>query len=385
MRRCGVPSLFANIARNVAAAVIGVVCASISVRPAQAIPIFAQRYGLTCGACHSVLPELNAFGNFFRDHGYRLPAPKHGTTVVALRYQMEYDKDAAPNTARFVPGGVLLSNADLGRITAFLHYNLGAQGGPAGTYLGYLSHYNAATQMQYRLGLFELPLVHSPGQRLDDLAPYGYEQTHVGLNDLTLAQPRWGLETERQIGRTRIAATVAVAEFKGAAYGGRPLDTGVTTRPDRPEFGLFGRTAVTNWLTLSGDLLSGARAIVPNGRPAFVDNYRRSALGLNVHVARWELLGQQWWGRDGDDDGFGEGAGSSGGFVRIRYGLGDHAYAGVRYDAAAAPTAVRDVVLYAAAHLGRHARLLVENKRIGSGKSSLEAALTVGVPWPAKH
>jgi hypothetical protein len=358
---------------------------SLRTQPAQAIPIFAQRYGLQCGACHSVLPELNAFGNFFRNHGYRLPLPKHGTTLVALRYQLEYDKDPAPNAARFVPGGVLLSNADVGKITAFLHYNLGAQGGPSGTYLAYLSTYNEATQMLYRFGLFELPLIHSPGQRLDDLAPYGYEQTHVGLDDLTLAQPRWGLEVERQAGSSRLAATLAVAEFKGAAYGGRPLDTGITTRPDRPEFGLFDRTAATPWLTFSGDLLVGARAIAPTGRAIFVDNYRRSALGADLHVKRWSLLGQQWWGRDGDDDGFGEQAGSSGGFLRLRYALGDHAYAGLRYDAAAAPTAVRDVVVYAATQVGRHARLLLENKRVQNGTSTLEGALTVGFPWPAKE
>jgi hypothetical protein len=378
--------LSANSVRALlAAAAAALVTLSMQPHRAAAIPIFAQRYGLQCGACHSVLPELNAFGNFFRNHGYRLAIPKHGTTVVAIRYQMEYDKDPAPDAHRFVPGGVLLSNVDAGRITAFLHYNFGAQGGPSGTYLAYLANYSEATQMQYRLGLFELPLIHSPGQRLDDLAPYGYEQTHVGLNDLTLAQPRWGLEAERQVGNSRLAATLALAEFKGAAYGGRPLDTGINTRPDRPEFGLFDRSDVTPWLRLSGDLLVGARAIAPTGRPIFVDNYRRSALGAELHAKRWGLLGQQWWGLDGDDDGFGEHAGSSGGFLRLRYAIGDHAYAGVRYDAAAAPTAVRDVVIYAATHVGRHARLLLENKRVQNGSSTLEGALTVGFPWPAKE
>jgi hypothetical protein len=377
--------LSGKCARALLAVAIAFVALAQQTRPAQAIPIFAQRYGLQCGACHSVLPELNAFGNFFRNHGYRLPIPKHGTTVVAIRYQMEYDKDPAPGAPRFVPGGVLISNADIGKITAFLHYNLGAQGGPSETYLAYLANYNERTQTQYRLGLFELPLIHSPGQRLDDLAPYGYEQTHVGLDDLTLAQPRWGLEAERQVGTTRLAATLAVAEFKGAAYGGRPLDTGINTRPDRPELGLFDRSEVAPWLTLSGDLLVGARAIAPIDRPIFTDAYRRSALGAEVHAKRWSLVGQQWWGLDGDDDGFGEHAGSSGGFLRLRYALGQHAYAGVRYDAAAAPTAIRDVVIYAATQVGRHARLLLENKRVQNGSSTLEGAVTVGFPWPAKE
>lgn len=374
-----------SFAKTLALAIVAAASWLATTRSAQAIPLFAQRYALQCGACHSVLPELNAFGTYFREHGYRLPLPKHGTTVVALRYQMEYDKDAAPNARRFVPGGALLSNADIGAISAFLHYNLGAQGGPGGSYLAYLTRYVAATHSEYRLGLFELPLVHSPGQRLDDLAPYGYEQAHVGLNDLTLAQNRWGFEAERRVGVTTLAATLAIAEFKGAAYGGRPIDTGTTTRADRPEYGFFLRAPASNFLTLSGDLLVGARAIDSIGRPIFVDAYRRSALGIDAHVRHWSVLAQQWYGSDGDADGFGNRAGSSGGFVRLRYALGDHAYLGTRYDATAAPTAVRDLVFYGATLVGRHARLLIENRRTQHGTSTLEGAITVGVPWPAKQ
>jgi hypothetical protein len=88
-------------------------------RPAEAIPIFAQRYKLHCGACHSVLPELNAFGNYFRSHGYRLPLPEHGTTVFALRYQLEYDEHPAAGSREFSPGGILLGSANIGPITTF--------------------------------------------------------------------------------------------------------------------------------------------------------------------------------------------------------------------------------------------------------------------------
>ena len=141
---------------------------------ANAIPLFAQRYRLQCGACHTVLPELNSFGLSFRAHGYQLPLPRHGTTGIALRYQLEYEKDPAPGSRRFSPGGVLLSNADIGKISAFVHYNLGAGGGPSALFLGYLATYNAHTQSLYRAGLFELPLAQSPGQRLDELTQFGY-------------------------------------------------------------------------------------------------------------------------------------------------------------------------------------------------------------------
>ncbi len=33
------------------------------------IPAFARKYGLRCSACHTVWPELNAFGQRFKDNG----------------------------------------------------------------------------------------------------------------------------------------------------------------------------------------------------------------------------------------------------------------------------------------------------------------------------
>src|ERR1700735_2949740 len=38
----------------------------------NAIPAFARKYGLPCSACHTAWPELNNFGQVFRDNGYQL-------------------------------------------------------------------------------------------------------------------------------------------------------------------------------------------------------------------------------------------------------------------------------------------------------------------------
>ncbi len=45
---------------------------SLAVHRAEAIPAFARKYGLRCSACHTVWPELNAFGQRFKDNGYQL-------------------------------------------------------------------------------------------------------------------------------------------------------------------------------------------------------------------------------------------------------------------------------------------------------------------------
>ena len=350
----------------------------------NAMPVFAQRYRLQCAACHSVLPELNAFGNAFRDAGYRLSIPKHGTTLFAVRYQLEYEQDPAAGTRRFTPGGVLLGSAEIGAVNAFLHYNLGAGGGPAGTYLGYLSTYNAHTQSLYRGGLIELPLMQSPGQRLDDLAQYGYYGTHVGLNDLPLASPRWGVELARSIGTARVDVVVDQGEFKGAAYGGKPVATGETTSASRPEVAAFVRFSGPGTSLLNVGVINGARTIAPAGRPSFVDGYTRYNLGARARMNKLDLQAEQWWGNDSNSDGFGSAQFSSGGYVRVKYYPSPHLYVAARYDAFAAPFANRSLVLYAAAHVTPHARLLLERRQpLGGGAGTFGGALTVAFPWPS--
>jgi hypothetical protein len=46
--------------------------ASYAVKRVKLIPAFARKYGLRCSACHTVWPELNSFGQQFRDNGYQL-------------------------------------------------------------------------------------------------------------------------------------------------------------------------------------------------------------------------------------------------------------------------------------------------------------------------
>ncbi len=45
-----------------------------SIRPAQAVPSFARKYGTSCLTCHTVYPALNPFGEAFRRDGYRFPS-----------------------------------------------------------------------------------------------------------------------------------------------------------------------------------------------------------------------------------------------------------------------------------------------------------------------
>ena len=366
------------------AVVVAVGCAALP-RPAHAVPLFAQRYNLRCDACHSVLPELNAFGNDFRNRGYRIDgATKRGTTIVALREQVGYTPTPTDGTTRkTVPAGAALGAAEIGQVEAFVHETLGSEGSAASLFLGYLAYGNARSGMLYRAGLIELPLVHSPAQRNDTLTAYGYEGTLTGLNDLTLATPRWALEAERSVGAARVAATLAVGNATGSVYGGKPVETGRSESFAAPELGVFARVPVGDSVRIGVDALAGSRRITVLGRPSFADPYRRFGASLEARRGRLELLAEQWYGRDANADGAGGPLDSTGGFVRLRWRLGSHAYLGLREDGAAAPAATRALLWYAEAHVTPHARVLVQQRRpIPGGPTSLEAALTVGVPWP---
>src|SRR5258705_10933590 len=41
--------------------------------PSHALPAFARRFNLACGACHSAVPRLNAFGEAFHENGFKPP------------------------------------------------------------------------------------------------------------------------------------------------------------------------------------------------------------------------------------------------------------------------------------------------------------------------
>ena len=362
-----------------------VLACAVAPQRAQAVPLFAQRYDLRCEACHSVLPELNAFGDAFRDRGYRLDgAPKHGTTIVALREQIGYTRDPVDGTTRrIVPAGAVLAAAEIGRVEAFVHENLGSGGGPSSLFLGYLAYGDARSHITYRAGLFELPLIHSPAQRNDTLASYGYEGALVGLNDLSLATPRWGFEAEGTVGVTRVAAHVAIANGGGSAYGGKPVATGRDESFAWPELGLYARVPLSRDVRVGVDAIAGSRAIALTGRAPFADAYRRGGIALDARRGRLELLAEQWYGRDANADGAGGTIDSYGGFARLRWRLGSHAFVGIREDAVAAPAATRSLLWFAEAHVTPHARLLIQRRRaIPGGRPSLEGALTLGVPWP---
>ena len=77
---------------------------SLAVHKTAAIPAFARKYGLACSACHTAWPELNAFGQRFRDNGYQLMNDRdspiwQNPSYIPVTFRM------TPNLRQRLPGG----------------------------------------------------------------------------------------------------------------------------------------------------------------------------------------------------------------------------------------------------------------------------------------
>ena len=102
---------------------------SLAVHKTKAIPAFARKYGLACSACHTAWPELNAFGQRFRDNGYQLMNDRDSPIwlnpsyiPVTFRITPNWHRESATkqpvdaipgNAATTGPGTVTMSGFDL--------------------------------------------------------------------------------------------------------------------------------------------------------------------------------------------------------------------------------------------------------------------------------
>ncbi len=76
-----------------------------SLLPADAIPVFARKYGFNCTMCHSNYPRLNDWGMRFRMNGYQIPGQESDEKTVletsapfAARVNFGYNREKFSNT-----------------------------------------------------------------------------------------------------------------------------------------------------------------------------------------------------------------------------------------------------------------------------------------------
>lgn len=342
-------------------------CATLAFgTPAHATPIFAERYGFSCSACHTAVPELNAFGNAFRRAGFVLPGvPRKKEFPLVLRFQEGYMKDLPPaQSRRFNALAILLSTANFGpdhSFSYFARYFFGSQGAPGSLYYLWAQHVAANSGVFERIGEYNLPLIQNATQRLDTFTAMPAYTYTVGQNSANFTTPRWGAMFGQENGRLNAAVSLDLAEYQGAAYGAPTPPSSVTQFIAFPEIFASATYTLPDNLSFGALRLAGTRNFRSQlSGASFSDRYYRDGIQGGWSNRHFSIDGQQLWGFDTNADGLGNGIASSGGFVTAKFYPTPHSYIGVRYDATANPFAVRDWDFYGAFAPTVRSRLLLE-------------------------
>src|SRR5580658_7000859 len=98
---------------------------ALPISKVMAIPAFARKYGLPCSACHTAWPELNNFGQVFRDNGYQLMNDRDSPIwqnpsyfPITFRITPAWHRESTDHQAiDSIPGGGAGSTTVSGKVT----------------------------------------------------------------------------------------------------------------------------------------------------------------------------------------------------------------------------------------------------------------------------
>jgi len=177
---------------------------------------------------------------------------------------------------------IAISTANFGRdqsYSYFMRYLFGSQGAAGSLYYGFLQHVSPSNGVFERLGLFQLPTIANPTQRLDTITSQPAYTYTVGHSSANFSTPRLGLSFGERTGRDDIEFAASFDEYHGAAYGAPAPPSDLAQSFVRPE--LFGTVniSVTPELTIGALGLNGKRGFTSRSTGAvFSDVYYRDGL-----------------------------------------------------------------------------------------------------------
>jgi hypothetical protein len=176
----------------------GVVAVAIvleSMRPTQAMPPFAQAYGINCEVCHSSVPGLNAYGRYVQRTGYASLDPNvvHGVNPLWVNEALVTDTQGS------MPGKIQTGNLSVhgagylgSDITFHLHQWVVQNNQLGGTDTIWLTYNNLLHRDAHLyVGKLEDPAPSSFSQWFE-LTGYNPPSMTVGEHAYELASNRWG-------------------------------------------------------------------------------------------------------------------------------------------------------------------------------------------------
>ena len=329
--------------------------------PASALPVFAHRYGLTCQACHTTIPQLNAFGENFREYGFKLPGAR-STFPAAVKVNLAYssDKDATGLPKAVVDEVELLSGGTIGNNTSYWIEQYAVDGGRPGlTRDAWLQFNTESTHL--KLGQFSLPLPVDVESERATAAHYAlYDQT-VGVNTFSFFEPRIGADASYVNEDAKVEAHLALLH----AY---------DRQTETPRSGLdvmasLAKTAGA--FTLQTYRYQGQRHF------NVADRFWRQGYAASFVRNKVTLTGLMQTGNDSSADGDGAPAHSSGGFIEAGYAFTPAFQTVARYEGTFDEFAgmQRQFVLSAITRPRRNMRFTVEGTQSGNHRTLTTALL----------
>lgn len=352
-------------------------------QPAQAVPLFAHQYGVTCAKCHSVIPHLNEFGAAFLANGERFPGVSSGP---AFPVSMKINAVDSSEHQGEGPGGGGLPKAIVDEVELFTSGTIGSRanyfveqyvvdGGEPGLLRDAwindrITPWDVRVPVQLQVGQFTLPLPLDPETFRDSYQSYTPYEQSVGANPFTFFDPKLGM---------RVGVGNPLHGFSGQIFAGPGYDrqsglasTGVDTDVYLQQ--ILGPVA------LSAFRYDGVRPV-----PASSDD-RFTRTGYGLTYGQWSRLSSEAVVIQGADSNCGPPIGgcvSSGGFEQLRYAFDRRLFAEARYEGTYDPANgfTRDGVLMLGYGPTENSRITVEDVISTSPQTSntMNVQLTVGL------
>ncbi|MEA2718355.1 MAG: hypothetical protein QOJ39_219 [Candidatus Eremiobacteraeota bacterium] len=326
--------------RFLAAAAVLAAATLSAPRPAEAIPVFAHRYGLTCQACHTTVPHLTPFGETFLANGYRIrgltPKPAF---PVALRVELAYSSAASSDEGggglpkAIVDEVELLTGGPVGSRGSYWAEVYAVDGGFPGRARDIWGAWRATpdgarTPVTLRAGQFTLPLPVDPETFRETTDHYAIWDQSAGDNPFTFFE-------------TKIGGQIAFGDPARAIGGSVSLLKGHESGSGLPAHGLDTMVALQRQLgdyTLTAYRYDGSRQLRGVGFQGtqtfdYADRFWRDGFGLSWNRGRTRVDAVYQTGNDSAADAYGDVLQTSGGFVQVRQDLGSRLFAIGRWDA----------------------------------------------------
>jgi len=352
-------------------AALAVAASLLGPHPAEAIPVFAHRFGLACQTCHTAIPHLTAFGEEFRVRGYRLPmTPPRGTFPVAVKVNLQYGSETGGGLPKAIVDEIeVLTGGSIGKRGSYFAEQYVVDGGLPGRTRDLWAAWRATPDearlpIGLRAGQFTLDLPIDPETFRETTDHYAIWDQTAGDNPFAFFVPKTGLAlTLGDQGRGLSGSIAALAGHEpGSGLPSRGIDRHLYLQQ------------AAGKVVVSAYRYDGTRPV-----HGVDDRFWREGAGLGIAHGRTRFDAVYQRGYDAHANARGALV-SSGAFAQLRYEFTSRLFGVARYDGTHDSGFNRAFIAGAGYRVARNTRLTVfdtlhRDADTGVRRNSLSTAL----------